>query len=218
MTEEEYLQKEWAKHPQIPPEARKRIEDNYRKAFGIDGKALAEQIEVFVESQDIYSSYGLTDKNNVEASSTRYEKSLLRSVRLVRFIHNTIATKRLNPAHIDWGVVWSEYGKAHPKTQMKSAAVLKATYGRAIRDPKVKVRLFDREFSEFGEEVQRIIVVEENPDVAQLTIKAALYDIGREYGEVCLSGTIIATLAKKGLSLDSSVGDDNRPSGPRPGD
>ena len=196
---------EWSKHPEIPPDARKRIEDLYRREYGIEGKALADEIEVFAEGyHTCVSSGGLTDqfKNHVKAGVTGYEKALRRSVRLVRFVHRVISSKGLNPSRIDWGVVWLEYNKANPKAQMKSPAVLKASYYRAIADPRVKERLFDREYSEYGESVKEIILLEENPAFAQQTMKAALYDLAQEYGEVVVSGTVTAIRANKGLPLD----------------
>lgn len=205
MKEDQYVQKEWAKHPRIPPEAQKPIEDLYRDRYSIEGKALAEQIEVFAEAYDIgVSPGGLTDqfKDHVKARVTPYEKALRRSVRLVRFVQSTIASKELNSSHIHWGIVWSEYNKAHPKAQMKSPAVLKASYYRATADPRVKGRLFDKEYPEYGEAVRKIILHEENPHIAQVAMKAALYDLAQEYGEVVVSGTVIATRATMGLPLD----------------
>jgi hypothetical protein len=205
MREDPCVEKEWAKHPEIPPEAQKPIEDVYRKAFGISGQPLADQVETFAEAFNVaVSAGGLTDqyKNQAKAHISPNEKALRRSVRLVRFVQHTIASRGLNPSHIDWGIVLSEYNREHPKAQMKSPAVLRASYGRAIADPRVKEKLFDKEYSEYGEAVKEIVLNEEEPRVAELAMKAAFYDLAKEYGEVVVSGTVIATRAKMGLSLD----------------
>jgi hypothetical protein len=205
MREDTYVEKEWAKHPEIPPQAQKRIEDLYQKAFAISGQPLAGEIEMFAEAFNVaVSAGGLTDqyKNHAKAHISPYEKALRRSVRLVRFVQHTIASKGLNPSHIDWGIVLSEYNREHPKAQMKSRAVLKASYGRAIADPRVKEKLFDKEYSEYGESVKEIVLAEEDPRVAELAMKAAFYDLAQEYGEVVVSGTVIATRATMGLPLD----------------
>lgn len=204
MAEDRCVEKAWSKHPEIRAEARKRIEDLYRTKFDIEGQVLAGEIEGFTEAYEVISDSGLTDqyKNHAKARISPYEKALRRSVRLVRNIQRIVALKGLSPSHIDWGIVWSEYTKQHPQARIKNPAVLKADYHRALGDPRVKEKLFDKEYCEHGEAVKEIVLHEEDPRIAELAMKAALYDIGEEYGEIVVSGTVIATRATMELPPD----------------
>lgn len=193
----------------IEPEVQKAVEDYYRKRYALSGKDLDETMEAFNEAQEVArAAGGRFDqyKNQAEARPVTYEKALRRAVRLVRSVRRIIASKRLSPSHIEWDTVWSQYKADHPQDRMKSPAVLKTSYHRALGDPRVKKKLFDKDYTGDAEPLKEIVLHEEDPVVAEMALKAALYDVAQEYGDVVLSGTVIAMRVRAGLPVnDESV-------------